>query len=577
MTSFDRIEKHGNALRRLAEFLAFTALLLLTIFLLFHALGDASFHDDDEALYAQIALEMQSSGDWLTLHYLDEPFLHKPPLVFWLMALAGRSLPGYPPELHARLPSALASLLLVVLVYWTTRRLAGPWAGLGGALALLSNGQFLFEHSARSANLDAPLNLLCFAVLAFGALARRHTWARFVSALALSGVAMTKAPIAAFPFAAVLVFLWTRDRRVARTWLAWVAGTGLLLVLPWHLYQLWAHGRPFWDVYVELEILGRASTTASVYSGQPLVHLEALLRSFLPWSPLIVLTTLAALVYWPKHADDHCGHKHDVCRMFAGFSTLYFVVLCFIPGKWPWYVLVIQPAMAVVGAAMVADLARGRAAALLAPTVALLAAGRVVLVDPVASYAPAARPSFFWPNRLMMGHQTGWPTTPELIVAALFLAAGALVLISTFRQSRRLTAALVGVLVIATVAIGIRTVLSVPLRHESAVHGLARTLARQGVVRVYLLGFLHEERYGGRLTPMAGVYLRNIPGATTIDCDMDLGCVMVATGRSAVVVHARGARAFSSNPQFARLLARSDLDIWSLSDTETTPIRPRLP
>src|SRR5918993_5233926 len=74
-----------------------------------------SLEDWDEAIYAQIAKEMLSSGDWLTLHWGYEPFFEKPPFLMWstatLFSLFGVS------ELTARAASALSGVGAVALVY----------------------------------------------------------------------------------------------------------------------------------------------------------------------------------------------------------------------------------------------------------------------------------------------------------------------------------------------------------------------------------------------------------------------------------------------------------------------------
>ena len=42
--------------------------------------------EPDEARYAQIALEMVHTGDWLVPRLHGEPYLDKPPLLYWLTA-----------------------------------------------------------------------------------------------------------------------------------------------------------------------------------------------------------------------------------------------------------------------------------------------------------------------------------------------------------------------------------------------------------------------------------------------------------------------------------------------------------
>ena len=50
--------------------------------------------DDYEALYAAVARSMHETGEWFEPVYWGEPFLHKPPLGYWLMALSSEALPA---------------------------------------------------------------------------------------------------------------------------------------------------------------------------------------------------------------------------------------------------------------------------------------------------------------------------------------------------------------------------------------------------------------------------------------------------------------------------------------------------
>src|ERR671939_1094138 len=100
------------------------------LFLLyFFRLGATPLLDPDEPVYGQIAREMVRSGNWLTPHLAGRPWFDKPPLFYWASA-AAMALLG-PTELAARLPSALAAVLLMALVFAVGQRLFGrraAWA-----------------------------------------------------------------------------------------------------------------------------------------------------------------------------------------------------------------------------------------------------------------------------------------------------------------------------------------------------------------------------------------------------------------------------------------------------------------
>src|SRR5947199_3648130 len=90
-------------------------------FLFFFRLGGTPRLDPDEPVYGQIAREMVKTGHWLTPHLAGRPWFDKPPLFYWASAAAMAVLG--PTELAARLPSALAAVLLAGLVFVLGRRL----------------------------------------------------------------------------------------------------------------------------------------------------------------------------------------------------------------------------------------------------------------------------------------------------------------------------------------------------------------------------------------------------------------------------------------------------------------------
>ena len=162
----------------------------------------------DEPRYAQVAQEMLHDGHWWYPHVNARPYPDKPPLYFWLAAAAG--LPsGRVSEAAARVPSALAHLLLVALTFWLGRRLFGVEGAAISALALTT--LWMEAWMARRACLDVLLSLCaCAAIAAMlkaGDAARNGSRLRWIAWAAASGTAtalgvMTKGPVVLLPVAA---------------------------------------------------------------------------------------------------------------------------------------------------------------------------------------------------------------------------------------------------------------------------------------------------------------------------------------------------------------------------------------
>ena len=108
-------------------------LLVLPALLLYPSL-DFYLLEPDEGRYAQIPREMLARGDWVVPHLQSEPYLDKPPLLYWLV-MASYSLFGVS-EASARLIPALAVHGTILLVYLFGRRSLGERSAFWGALFL---------------------------------------------------------------------------------------------------------------------------------------------------------------------------------------------------------------------------------------------------------------------------------------------------------------------------------------------------------------------------------------------------------------------------------------------------------
>src|ERR1700735_5097860 len=72
-----------------------------------------SLVDDVDAVHAQMARTMLTSGDWVTAHLDDVPYLEKAPLLYWLIAGTYKIFGVH--DWVARIPIALAAVGLCCL------------------------------------------------------------------------------------------------------------------------------------------------------------------------------------------------------------------------------------------------------------------------------------------------------------------------------------------------------------------------------------------------------------------------------------------------------------------------------
>ncbi len=126
---------------------------LVTGVVFFVQLGTPALWDEDEPLYASIALDMYQRGDLIVPRYNGQLFAEKPPLAYWLMML-GYTLWGVN-EWAVRAPSALFGVGTGWVVYFLGRRLFNPAVGFWAALATTTS--IIFTVSARAATTDSVL------------------------------------------------------------------------------------------------------------------------------------------------------------------------------------------------------------------------------------------------------------------------------------------------------------------------------------------------------------------------------------------------------------------------------------
>ncbi len=158
--------------------------------------------NQDEARVALLAGDTLQRGPRLPARVREEPYLNKPPLYFWSVALV--SWPGgHVTERTAPIPSVIAALVALVGVFAAGRLLTGPSTGLV-AVAVLATSPGFFLHSHQ--------------VLPDMALTAVLTWTLYVLLRALRALKPRPAHLVGF-YACVAAALW-------------IKGMAALIVLP---------------------------------------------------------------------------------------------------------------------------------------------------------------------------------------------------------------------------------------------------------------------------------------------------------------------------------------------------------
>ena len=201
-----------------------------------------SLMDDVDAVQAQIARNMLTSGDYVTARLDGIPYLEKAPLIYWLIAGSFKIFGAT--DWAARIPMVLAALALAWLTtafgMWAFGRRAGFYAGLCIATCF---GLFLFTRILiPDVMLTASITLAMWAFLrAIDETEPHQRWWAFVLAASLGTSLLFKSLVGVvFPVFAALIYLGiTRQLFHAKIWKALHPLSGLLVILliaaPWHI------------------------------------------------------------------------------------------------------------------------------------------------------------------------------------------------------------------------------------------------------------------------------------------------------------------------------------------------------
>ncbi len=182
--------------------------------------------DCDEALYAYMGKRMVL-GDVMYRDLTE----FKPPLGYWIYALAVRI--GGPTELCIRLIPIPFVLATIVLIWWITFRVSGPFAAVFASFlySIMSTDPYVY---ANGANMEHFMNLFsttAFALTVHAWTARKPmTWAAVGALIAAASLVKQVAFLPLLPLALCLLFRKTDESRRSKllSVLAILAGFALI-------------------------------------------------------------------------------------------------------------------------------------------------------------------------------------------------------------------------------------------------------------------------------------------------------------------------------------------------------------
>ena len=327
-----------NSKKRLLNLLVILVFGIL-IFLL--GLGSTGLVDETPSLFATAGRAMSESGDWLTPKVNGILRFDKPPLIYWLMGLF-YSLPENDVwdslgSISARLPSALASLFLMIIIGDTIycwpqngeKKIGAPIvASLGFALSPLI---IIWSRAAVS---DALLcGMLGISLLLFWRRMACDNKEECNSPWIFLGLAiLTKGPVA-FVLAVLTLtsFLFTQ-----KDWKSLLhkikPKRGLLITvlisLPWYVLELIKEGKPFWDSFFGYHNIQRYTTVVNNHAEPLWFFIYIMIIGSLPFTPLLFYGIFEAFNDLKTSLKKGCNTSESLfiyalcwlCSVFTFFS-----------------------------------------------------------------------------------------------------------------------------------------------------------------------------------------------------------------------------------------------------------------
>jgi 4-amino-4-deoxy-L-arabinose transferase-like glycosyltransferase len=320
-----------------------TVLLVSAIIYLGCIVSPPSLMDDVDAIQAQIARNMLTSGDWVTARLDGVLYLEKAPLTYWIIAIFFKVFGVH--DWVARIPFALSVIGLAWLTAafgtWAFGRRAGLYAGLCMGTCV---GLFLFTR------ILIPDVMLTFTItLGLWSFLRAQDedephprlWAFLLAASLGTGLLLKSLVALAFPIAAGVIYLvLTKQIFLRRTWQRLRPTRGLFIMLliaaPWHIlatlrnppyFSFSLHSAPgeyhgfLWFYFINEQLL-RFLNLRYPRDYNTVPRLWFWLFHFLwlfPWS--VYFPAVAKLSYKPL---DREGRTRLLALCWTGFILVFF-------------------------------------------------------------------------------------------------------------------------------------------------------------------------------------------------------------------------------------------------------------
>ena len=304
----------------------------------FWGLGSMDLLSLNEGRRALAIQEMVSSGNWLLPHLNGELYLTKPPLLYWLSSSLG-FIWGVN-EWTLRLPSALAAIAVLIMVYRYALQQSGKWAALFAVQLLIAN--LGFAMLGRRAEIEMLLTALCvgslLSALQYMQSQSSKNWiilSYFLLALAL----MTKGPLVILLVTLPLLIaaIYSKNPHIkavllsGRGWLIF-----LVVGLTWYAIVSWQLGFDIWATIAKRDMLDKMQSE----SAKPIL-------SYLAWIAVDFMLLIGLFLVGVKEFFKQQFQQSRQLVLLAA-TILPLIIFSLFSNKHAKYLLPIYPLIAIL-------------------------------------------------------------------------------------------------------------------------------------------------------------------------------------------------------------------------------------
>ena len=319
---------------------------IVSAIVFFWGLGSMDLLSLNEGRRALAIQEMVSSGNWLLPHLNGELYLTKPPLLYWLSSslafIWGVN------EWTLRLPSALAAIAVLIMVYRYALQQSGKWAALFAVQLLIAN--LGFAMLGRRAEIEMLLTALCvgslLSALQYIQSQSSKNWiilSYFLLALAL----MTKGPLVILLVTLPLLIaaIYSKNPHIkavllsGRGWLIF-----LVVGLTWYVIVSWQLGFDIWATIAKRDMLDKMQSE----SAKPIL-------SYLAWIAVDFMLLIGLFLVGVKEFFKQQFQQSRQLVLLAA-TILPLIIFSLFSNKHAKYLLPIYPLIAILLAIKLAEI-----------------------------------------------------------------------------------------------------------------------------------------------------------------------------------------------------------------------------